>query len=171
MNSLPLHPLMVHLPVILIPLTVLMALPAMFSRRWFQWSAPLTLAFSLAAAVGSVLTTATGEQLAEADGESSALLQQHAQLGETTRNLAILLFLLLLVWTALSWHRSPAALRRIGERIPALHLVLAVLVLLVGMADVVVAVQAGHAGAQLVWQGGGSETQTGAGLGTDGDRP
>ncbi|MER6986074.1 hypothetical protein AB0M33_03000 [Micrococcus luteus] len=162
---------MVHLPVILVPLTVLMALPAVLSRRWFQWSASLTLAFSLAAAVGSVLTTATGEQLAEADGESSALLRQHAQLGETTRNLAILLFLLLLVWTALSWHRSPAALRRIGERIPALHLVLAVLVLLVGMSDVVVTVQAGHAGAQLVWQGGGSETQTGAGLGTDGDVP
>lgn len=134
-------------------------------------SSPLTLAFSLAAAVGSVLTTATGEQLAEVDGESSALLRHHAQLGETTRNLAILLFLLLPVWTTLSWHRSPAALRRIGERIPALHLVLAVLVLLVGVADVVVAVQAGHAGAQLVWQGGGAETQSGAGLGTEGDRP
>ena len=80
MNGIPLHPMMVHLPVILIPLTVLMALPALFSRRWFQWSAPLTLAFSLAAAVGSALTTATGEQLAEADGESSALLQRHEQL-------------------------------------------------------------------------------------------
>lgn len=160
-----------RLPVILIPLTVLMALPAVLSRRWFQWSAPLTLAFSLAAAVGSVLTAATGEQLAASDGESSALLRQHAQLGETTRNLAILLFLLLLVWTALSWHRSPAALRRIGERIPALHLVLAALVLLVGVADVVVAVQAGHAGAQLVWQGGGSGTQSGGGLGAGGDRP
>ncbi|MFI7396953.1 hypothetical protein [Micrococcus luteus] len=150
---------------------MLMALPAVLSRRWFQWSAPLTLAFSLAAAVGSVLTTATGEQLAASDGESSALLRQHAELGETTRSLAILLFLLLLVGTALSWRRSPAALRRIGERIPALHLMLAVLVLLVGMADVVVAVQAGHAGAQLVWQGGGAETQTGTGLGTDGDLP
>lgn len=165
MNGIPLHPLMVHLPVILIPLTVLMALPALFSRRWFQWSAPLTLAFSLAAAVGSALTTATGEQLAEADGESSALLQRHEQLGEMTRNLALLLFLLLLVWVAHYWHRSPAALRRIGERLPALYLVL-----LVGVAGVVLAVQAGHAGAQLVWQGEGSEGAGGEAGEGGGDR-
>lgn len=48
---------------------------------------------------------------------------------------------------------------------------LAVLVLLVGVADVVVAVEAGRAGAQLVWLGGGAETQSGGGLGTGGDRP
>ncbi|UTT46522.1 hypothetical protein [Micrococcus luteus] len=150
---------------------MLLALPAVLSRRWFQWSAPLTLALSLAAVVGSVLTTASGEQLAASDGEASAVLRQHAQLGETTRNLAILLFLLLLVWTALSWHRSPVALRCVDERLPALHLALAALVLLVGVADVVVSVQAGHAGAQLVWQGEGSGTQSGGGLGTGGGRP
>lgn len=158
-----------RLPVILIPLTVLLALPAVLSRRWFQWSAPLTLACSLAAAVGSVLTTASCGQLAASDGEASALLRQHAQIGETTRNLAILLFLL--VWTALSWHRAPVALRRVGERLPALHRALAALVLLVDVADVVLAVQAGHAGAQLVWQGGGSGTASGGGLGTVGGRP
>ena len=37
MNGLPLHPLLVHLPVVLIPLVALLTVPTLVSRRWFQW--------------------------------------------------------------------------------------------------------------------------------------
>lgn len=150
MNGIPLHPLLVHIPVVLIPLVLLMTLPSLFSRRWFQWTAPLTLVFSLAAAAGSVLTAWSGEQLMESDGESSALLTQHAELGEMTRNIALLLFVLILVQTVLFWRRRAGRTAPVATR-SALYLVLAALVVLVGIADVVYAVQAGHAGAQLVW--------------------
>lgn len=159
MTSLPLHPLLVHIPVVLVPLVLLMALPSLLSRRWFQWTAPITLALSSVAAVGGVLATWSGEDLEHTLGEESALLERHAQLGELTRTLAVLLFLVLLVQVALFWHRSPAATRRYGERWPALFLVLGLAVAGLGIADTVAAVQAGHAGAQLVWQdaAGGSD--------------
>lgn len=153
MTSLPLHPLLVHLPVVLIPLVAVLVVPAVFSRRWFRWTGPSTLTLSFVAMVGALLATVSGEDLAQSFGEPSALLRQHAEFGELARNLAGLVFLLLLVQVLLFWDRSPAATRRWGERWPVLFVVLAVLAALAAVADTVVAVQAGHAGAQLVWQG------------------
>lgn len=131
----------------LIPLVLLMTLPSLFSRRWFQWTAPLTLVFSLVAAAGSVFTAWSGEQLMEADGESSALLARHAELGEMTRNIALVLFVLILVQTVLFWRRRDGRTAPVPGK-TLLHVALAALVVLVGIADVVYAVQAG---AQLVW--------------------
>ncbi len=153
MNGLPLHPLLVHLPVVLIPLVALLTVPTLVSRRWFQWSAPFTLGLALLAALGSWFATWSGEDLEARLGESSALLEQHAQLGEMTRNLAFLTLMLLAVHVALFWRRSPAATRAFGENRPVVHTVLAVLTLVAALAGVVVAIQAGHAGAQLVWLG------------------
>lgn len=147
MNGIPLHPLLVHIPVMLIPLVLLMTLPSLFSRRWFQRTAPLTLVFSLVAAAGSVLTAWSGEQLMESDGESSALLARHAELGEMTRNIALVLFVLILVQTVLFWRRRDGRTAPVPGK-TLLHVALAALVVLVGIADVVYAVQAG---AQLVW--------------------
>lgn len=144
MTSLPLRPLLVHIPVVLVPLILLLAVPAVVSRRWFQWTAPFTLALSFIAMVGGFLATSSGDSLEGALGEQSALLGQHAQLGELTRNLAGLLFVLLLVQVAVFWHRSPEASRRLGRRWPALFLALGVLVGLTAAADTVVAIQAGH---------------------------
>lgn len=69
MTSLPLHPLLVHIPVVLVPLVLLMALPSLLSRRWFQWTAPITLALS---SVAAVQAGHTGAQLVWQDAVSGS---------------------------------------------------------------------------------------------------
>lgn len=154
-TDIPLHPLFVHVPVVLIPLILVMVIPGIFSRRWADRLSPVTLGLSFVAAVGSLLATSSGESLEEALGEQSALLDQHAQLGEMTRNLALLLFLVLLVQAALQWSGSPARLREWGAAHPGIVRALPWVAALACVAATVFVVLAGHAGAQLVWLGQG----------------
>ncbi|MCB4207380.1 DUF2231 domain-containing protein [Arthrobacter sp. UM1] len=150
--SLPLHPLFVHVPVVFIPLTLIVVLPGLFSRRWERRFGFLAVAFAVIAAVSAWLATFTGEDLLHRVG-SSGLVDKHRELGETARNLAFALAAFVTArWFAVS-ESSPARIRGLVERRPWIETLLAAATSLCAVAATVWAVLAGHSGAVAVWNG------------------
>lgn len=158
-GNMPSHPLLVHIPVVLVPLAaigvLLMALwPA--SRRSLGIVVPVLAALG---AIGAILASGSGEALEddyrEAGQTISATVRDHAELGETARLLSVLFLFAVLAWVvAVRWvrragdERATAALKRPR----AVVLALAVLASVGGVAATVSVVQAGHSGASSVWE-------------------
>ncbi|MEO6606786.1 MAG: DUF2231 domain-containing protein [Aeromicrobium sp.] len=80
-NGLPLHPLVVHATVVIIPLAALTVVLFAAWPRFRSWAGPLPLALSLIGVVLVPLSTATGETL-ERHTAASALLERHTQLAD-----------------------------------------------------------------------------------------
>ena len=79
--GLPLHPLIVHATVVIIPLAALTVLFSALWPRFRNWAGPLPLGLSAVGLVLVPLSTSTGETL-EKHVEGSALLEQHTQIAE-----------------------------------------------------------------------------------------
>ena len=93
-NGLPLHPLVVHAVVVLVPTTALVGLAYALVPRWrwlLRW--PL-LAVSVVAAGASVLAASSGQSLVESRPGLEALVDQHRSYGQQLRNLALVAHLI-----------------------------------------------------------------------------
>jgi uncharacterized membrane protein len=139
----PLHPAIVHFPVVLILLGAMVALLAMVLRRWhLPW---LAAALLVTGAAGACAATWTGGQQAEMAGEISApaelTLDQHEEWGELTRNMAIAAAILALLSASLA--RIPKATKGLG-----------IATALAASATAYALAQTGHYGGQLVYKHG-----------------
>lgn len=139
--GLPAHPLLLHAPVVLVPVTalgaVLMAVWSRFSRRFGVAVAVIGgVAF-----VSSVAAKLSGEEFAESVRVSSA----HVAAGDRVPLVALLLAALVLaLWLidrGIPLNRSR----------PVWVVGLAVVTVLVAIVAVYATVQAGHTGAESVW--------------------
>ena len=146
--SLPLHPLVVHVPVLLLPVsavcTVILAVkPSLINK----WAAALTVLVAVGFG-GAFLATQTGEELEDSlreGGEKiSETLHDHAELGEQARTLAFGL----LVIVAAMWFlgRKDYAWKR-SWMMPVLRVLGVVVAIAVGY----VTYRTGHTGATSVW--------------------
>src|SRR3954454_20700461 len=82
--GLPAHPLLVHLPVVFVPLAFLGTLAIVVRRRWrdrFTW---VTVAAAVIATVGTFLAYYSGEGLKKAI-DPSATLHEHIKLADSMR--------------------------------------------------------------------------------------
>ncbi|WP_327063517.1 DUF2231 domain-containing protein [Kitasatospora purpeofusca] len=168
-NGVPVHVLLVHAVVVLVPLTALALLACALwpaALRRFGLALPLLALVSL----GFVpLTTDAGEWLAEHVRES-ALVERHTELGDGLLPWAVGLFVLAAVlgWAAWRPDRSPVWLSvvarqptdRTAVRVRAAVVALAVLL---GTGAVVQVYRIGDSGAQATWQGVSTATTNGAG--------
>jgi uncharacterized membrane protein len=149
----PLHPALVHFPVVLLLLGAAVAVAAAFTRRW---QLPQTAAVLLAlGAIGSVVAVQTGEHDGEIVSETPAIeavLEQHEEWAERTQVASIVAALLAVV--ALFTTRWPVATRSLG-------IVTAVGALLVSWC----VTQTGHYGGQLVYRHGAGVNLTAGGTG------
>lgn len=172
------HPLIVHAPLILLPVAVLFSVLALlFPRHGFRVAAILLL---LGGVIGAVIATETGET-AEHQAERASeeveditvagtipqvvadgkLLETHAQLGENTRNLY---GLLLIVEAGLFAASTPALAKwrgswSLSQRVDRIARGVWVIVAAAGIALVVLT---GHYGGTLVYAHGVGVTQQGA---------
>jgi uncharacterized membrane protein len=157
--GLPLHPLVVHLVVGLVPLSALLSIAFAVVPRWrwlVRWPAVATVVGAVAATwVGRL----SGEALLEArpfllDGDPlRSQVQSHQQLGELL-SLAVLPFAAAVLFAAWSLPgESPLVSGRgaQGSRLPAADRVLPVLVVGLALTALVLVVLAGDAGARAVW--------------------
>ena len=80
-HGLPLHPLVVHATVVVIPLTALTVLLAALWPRFRAWAGPLPAALSLVGLILVPLSTSTGETL-ERHVPPSTLLEKHTHLAD-----------------------------------------------------------------------------------------
>ncbi|MBE2180919.1 MAG: hypothetical protein IAE97_10650 [Chthoniobacterales bacterium] len=151
----PLHPAVVHFPIVLILIGMVCAVVSVFIQRWhLHLLAAVVLS---TAAVGAVVATVTGGQDEEMAGELSGpaehALEEHEQWGERTRNLALV---------AAAFAIGAAALSKVRLAGRSLSVITAV----VSMAAAYSVAQAGHYGGQLVYRHGLGINTAGA---SDGD--
>lgn len=145
-NGLPVHPLVVHAAVVLVPLTALglivMAVWPRFSRR-HGW---LVVASSAVATGASFVARQSGEALEERVGEAGF---EHADLGEVMPFFAAALLVAVIVLWLIdrSAPDSGPAPRRV------LRVAVAGVGVLVAVANLVWVVRVGDSGAKSVWTG------------------
>jgi len=147
----PLHPAVVHFPIVLLLLGMVVAVVAVFLRRWHL--PRLAALILVGGALGAVVATVTGGEDEEMVDESSPgteqVLEAHEEWGESTRNVGIGAAVLA-VAAALT-----ANIRMVGRSLS----VLAALVALVAGYSVA---QAGHYGGELVYRHGAGVKTTGS---------
>lgn len=170
-NGLPLHPLVVHAVVVLVPLAVLGAITVVVwpaARRRFGW---LVVAEAAVAAICIPIATSTGEGL-EHSLARSALIQAHTRLGDELL-VYVVAMVVLLAGFVLVHHRTEAAARREGPGTVAapprlaggLRVVAVALAVLAVVFAVVSAVQVyriGDSGARAAWSDKQYLTSTGS---------
>jgi hypothetical protein len=159
--GLPLHVLVVHAVVVLVPLAALVVLLAAVLPRFRRWAGWLPVLLTAGALVLTPVATSSGENLEhglEKQGIQNPLIHDHAELGG-----------LLIWWVVPLFVVAVAAYvvaRRRGERdrgdlgggpVPRwLVLALTVLGVVVPLGTLVQVVLIGHSGAQAVWGAPGS---------------
>ena len=156
--GLPAHPLLVHVPIVLVPLAALLALAALVRPSWRHWCLPLVAALAGASLIGVQLAMGSGEQLEEV--ERGALIERHAHLAEQARPLVALFFVAAAAVAVLAWRgdrlSSPVAATGAPAPRPRSPLtswigVLCLVSLVTGAVATTWIVKTGHAGARSVW--------------------
>lgn len=156
--GLPAHPLLVHAPVLLIPLCAIGAIWMVVSPTWRHKIGWIVVVLAGGAVVASQLAAGSGEALQDALHKDTALVERHADLGETFVWFALVFFLAvlaLMVWDTMQRRKAAAA----GEE-PDLHLLgrsgvavaLGAVVVVTALGASFRVYQVGHSGAKSVWQ-------------------
>lgn len=145
-NGIPVHPLVVHAAVVLIPLTALglivMAIWPTFSRR-HGW---LVVLSAVSAALASVAARQSGEALEERMAEPG---YDHADLGEVMPIFAgVLLIAVIALWLIDRSTPTDGSAPRRGLRI-----VVAVVGVIIALGNLVWVYRVGDSGAKSVWSG------------------
>ncbi len=161
--GLPIHPLVVHATVVIVPTAALTVAGAALWPRFRRWAGWLPLALSVAAVVLVPLSTSSGEAL-EGRVRESGLVERHAELGD-----GLLVWVVVLVVAAVALQiRDRLAARRVLSRTDGraaiaegrheprgtgvLVTTVVALLLLAGVGGTVVqTVLIGHSGAQAAW--------------------
>ena len=145
--GLPLHPLIVHATVVIVPTAAVAVLLAGFWPRFRRWASWGPLALAVLSVVLVPITSSSGESL-EHSLPRSELIQQHAHLGDQLLPWVIVVAVGAL---GLSW----PLIRELRPSLPALPRWLTVLMLVIvviGAAGTLVEVALiGHSGAAAAW--------------------
>ena len=151
--GLPLHPLVVHATVVLVPLSAALAVALAVLPRWRWLTRWPTAAVTAAAAGLAWLASQSGEALAESR-RLEGLVEEHEELGELLAN-AMIPFALLVLLAAWSLAGSSALASGRGaqdSRLPVLDKVLPTVLVLAALGIVVLVVLVGDSGARAVWE-------------------
>ncbi|GGM48200.1 DUF2231 domain-containing protein [Dactylosporangium sucinum] len=143
-NGLPLHPLVVHAVVVLLPLATVGVIAIAVRPAWRARFGPVVIGLAALAAAAIPIATSTGDQLAGRVG----VPHDHEELGDSLILFALPLLAaaVAVVWTNRT--SSRAVLRR----------TVAALAVVVALANLVQVVRVGESGARAVW---GTSTATG----------
>ena len=159
--SIPLHPLLVHVPVVLVPLLFVGALAMAVWRPWFDRFGVLAGGLAVLAGVGTGLASQSGEEL-QTQVTDSASVRNHVELGDQAKLIILAFLVALLGWIALNWWLEHRAVRRrvpVGpSRAGTVLKCLAVASVVLGALATVWVIRAGHAGAQATWEGRVAQT-------------
>ena len=150
--GLPLHPLVVHAAVVLIPLTALLAIVFGVLPRWRWLTRWPTAAASLVCVGIAFLATTSGRSL-EQDRSLQRLVHVHQERGEQLANLTIVLAVVVVAAAAALPGPSGLASGRgaVARRVAYADKVLPVLVVVAALVVLVQVFLTGDSGARAVW--------------------
>lgn len=148
--GLPTHPLVVHVAVVLLPLSALALVAIIAVRRWRAAYGWLTMAGLAVGAAGAVLAAQTGEALAVRVG----LPADHARWGDLLEKAGVVLLVVAAMWFVLQ-RRSGTDTERAtcSMLLPIVQRVAAGLSIVMAASVLVLTVVVGHSGATAVWAG------------------
>lgn len=148
-NGIPVHPLVVHAIVVLLPLATLGTIAIAVRPRWRRPYGPLVVASALVATVLCPVATSSGEALEERVGEPGG---DHAELGESLVwfALALLLASAVLVYLQRQHDRRVEADGAAATSTTALTVV-AVIAVVIGLAAGFQVYRVGDSGAKSAW--------------------
>jgi uncharacterized membrane protein len=152
--GLPAHPLLVHVPVVLVPIAAVMAIALAIRPKWLDRFGWWLVGTSGVGFLGAILAAGSGESLEEKVRESD-ILEHHTQLGETARLVAGILFVVALLivgvhkWMQKNPTKSNGATNFMKSQVGVV-VASAVLVISAGAAAYTM-VDAGHQGAKASW--------------------
>lgn len=163
--GLPAHPLVVHAPVVLLPLAVVGVAAMMIRSSWYDRMRWPVLAIAAVGAIGAVIAAGTGEELEErveagASGAARRAIEEHAEAGEAARLFAVLFLVAVVAYVVVPWFLARRARAGAGVTDDApqrsragrwLTPVLMVAVAITAIGSLVTIVDAGHSGADSVW--------------------
>ena len=158
-NGLPLHILIVHVVVIVVPIAAIVVLVAAVWPRARRWLGLVTPILGIVAALVVPLATQAGAWL-EDRLRSAPLIEKHAALGETlwpwTLALAILSVVVYVWYRVVDKRPTDAPPSRSVRRLVAI--VLAVAAAVVVPTGITLTVLIGESGSRAVWEGSYSDT-------------
>jgi uncharacterized membrane protein len=143
-GGLPLHPLIVHAVVVLIPLSALGAIAIALVPRWARPYAPLVTLGAIGSSVMAFLAKLAGDNLQASQHPPPALAQaiaDHGRLGLFTLYASIPFALLAILSVVLVYRNASTTAQRISMALSAIA----------GIVALVLVVLAGEAGATAVW--------------------
>ena len=152
--GLPVHALVIHAVVVLVPLAALSAIAYVVRPGWRRLLRWPTAAGAVIAGVSAFVAAESGEALqrrvsqARASTTNFDLLNTHTEWGSRARLFCLVFMVLTLV--ALWFARPP---QEEAPRGHAFDMLVGTLVVLSAIAAVVTVVIAGHAGSAVVWNG------------------
>lgn len=156
-GGLPLHPLIVHAAVILVPLAAVGIVIVPWRAAWRRaYSLPLA-AIALAGFIASYIAKESGERLERAAREAGRQLGEHPEMGTTA---TVVAFLLAGAAVALFLYD------RFGDRFQLplskarQKLAITAVCVVVAAAAMFTMIQAGHSGADIVWGQGSDLAQS-----------
>jgi uncharacterized membrane protein len=170
-SGLPAHPLLVHIPVVLIPLAALGALAMAFwpwLRARIGW---IVAGLAVLGGVGALLAASAGESLQESRPENAAD-RHHAELGDTAKMWSVIFAILVVLYVAGEWwlKRRAAQPNAAGRAVPKVGgwrkwvlPAVAVLSVASGALATYSVIDAGHTGAKVTWQNDGRGGPTAGG--------
>jgi hypothetical protein len=159
-GGLPAHPLFVHVPVVLIPATILAALVCMVKTEWFSRYGIALAVVSIGAMSSIFLTMQAGGALQSAlhlQGRAAHLISEHSQAAHYLAFIYVA-FTAIVIVTFASQRISggmPTGLRLIDTVLSPRRVFTALRLLLVvlSLAAAVMVFRVGDLGAKAVWQG------------------
>jgi uncharacterized membrane protein len=139
MSSLPIHPLIVHVPIALLILSVLFELAGRaLDADWWRRAAVALLVLGTLGAAAAVITGLQAGEAAERQGVADAPLEKHEDAGKLTLALAI----------------GAVVTRALGVRAGSLRKAVTVLALALQLAAAILVGVAGFRGGRLVYEHG-----------------
>ena len=150
-TGLPVHPLVIHAVVVLVPLAAIGALLVIFFPKWRITYSPLVLITVLLGFVTAFIATQSGEALSERVG----LPNSHATQGERLSYVVLAFAASFTLWFVLertNWVKGAIA--------NPLKTALKVFIPIIAVLSIVLTVLAGHSGAEASWKDRIAATQT-----------
>ncbi len=142
-DGIPVHPLVVHAIVVLLPLATLGTLAVAVRARWRLRYGPLVVAAAAVATILCPVATSSGEQLEQRVGDPGS----HAALGEQLVWFALALTIVSSALLLLEWRSSRAA----APQRRTLITVVAGVAVLAALASTVQVYRVGESGARAAW--------------------
>ncbi len=159
-NGLPAHPLFVHVPVVLIPVTIITAIVFMVRTEWLERYGIALSLVSIVAMSSIFLTMQAGAALRATlnlQGEAGKLISEHAQAAHILAYVYVLFTAVLIVTFAARriGGGMPTGLALVDRPLasPSMFAALRVVLVLLALGAGYMTFRTGDLGAKAVWQG------------------